>query len=104
MPSKAFLPFLAFTLIISSAVTALAEMESNGYRIATSIISSGGMTVNSANYQMTTTVGQSSCIGQSLSGSYIIYAGFWQPETQPQEGMFYIIPNKKGGAAVIYLE
>ena len=104
MSRKTLKIILLLVFVLAFALTAAAEMQSAKYLIPASVLSSGGTTVDSATYQMSVTIGQSSCIGQSLSGSYIIYAGFWQPETPPREGMFYIIPNKKGGAAVIYLE
>ena len=56
-----------------------AEMQSDNYRIPSTVISSGGTSMESANYQMTSTFGQSSAIGQSSNSSYINYAGFWQP-------------------------
>jgi len=54
-------------------------MESATYHIPASVLSSGGTAIDSASYQMTTTIWQSSAIGQSSRGGYINYAGFWQP-------------------------
>lgn len=70
---------LPLVFILAFALTAAADMQSANYRIPASVLSSGGTTMDSATYQMTTTIGQSSCIGLSSKGSYIIYAGFWQP-------------------------
>jgi hypothetical protein len=65
-------------LALSSAA-AIAEMSHANYSLKASVLSSGGTTMDSAIYQMTATIGQSSCIGQSSRGNYINYAGFWQP-------------------------
>jgi hypothetical protein len=104
MKAKRFYCLLALALLLVFSVPATAQMQSKNYRITTSVLSSGGTTMDSAPYQMTTTIGQSSCIGLSWKRNYINYAGFWHPETEPREGMFYIIPNEEGGAAVIYLD
>jgi hypothetical protein len=73
-------PVFALCFIAFSALAGHAAMQSNNYRITTSVLSSGGTTLDSATFQMTTTMGQSSCIGLSSKRDYINYAGFWQPD------------------------
>ena len=79
MRKRRFSSILPFILVLGFAVAAIAALSSDNYRIPSSVISSGGTSIESANYQMTSTFGQSSAIGQSSSSSYIAYAGFWQP-------------------------
>jgi len=69
---------LAFVLVL--ALPATAQMQSDNYRITNSVLSGGGTTMDSATYQLTGTLGQSSCIGLSSTRDYIAYAGFWQPD------------------------
>jgi hypothetical protein len=58
-----------------------AEMSSVNYRITTSVISSGGSTMGSANFKAKSTVGQSSPLQNPTdppySDSYDLYPGFW---------------------------
>jgi len=60
---------------------AAAVMSSNSYRIFTSVISGGGGSVSSANFQTSGTIGQSSPLMEPLdppfSDSYDLYPGFW---------------------------
>ena len=70
---------LPLVLVLAFAAAAIAAMSSANYSLKTSVLSSGGTTMDSASYQMTTTIGQSSCIGLSSKRDYITYAGFWQP-------------------------
>ena len=79
MRKKTFFSMLPFVLILAFAVAAISAMSGANYSLRTSVLSSGGTTMDSANYQMTTTIGQSSAIGQSSKGSHINCAGFWQP-------------------------
>jgi hypothetical protein len=104
MRTRLFYAIVSVALILAFPISGMAQMVSDNYRITSSVLSGGGTTIDSASYQMTTTIGQSSCIGLSSRRNYTNYAGFWQPETEPREGMFYIIPNEEGGAAVIYLD
>ena len=76
---KRLCSLLPLALLIGIVVVAFAEMESLNYRITTSVLSCGGTTVESPNYQMTGTIGQSSCIGLSSGTNSINYAGYWQP-------------------------
>jgi hypothetical protein len=65
---------------LAFALDASGEMQRSNYRIAASVLSSGGDAIGSASYQMTATIGQSSAIGFSSKRNYITYAGFWQPD------------------------
>ena len=79
MRKKIICAICTLALLLAFALTAAADMQSANYSIPASVLSSGGTTMDSASYQMTTTIGQSSCIGLSSRRSYINYAGFWQP-------------------------
>ena len=83
MRKRTFFSILPFVLILVLAAAAIAVMSSTNYRIKTSVLSGGGTSMDSANYKMTTTLGQSSATGQSSSSSYTNYAGFWHP-TEPK--------------------
>ena len=80
MRKRRFYSILPFVLVVAFAAAAISAMSSTNYSLKSSVLSGGGTTVDSASYQMTTTIGQSSCIGLSSRRSYINYAGFWQPE------------------------
>lgn len=54
----------------------LAQSSPN-YVLKPYAISGGGHKTTSLNYDLFSTVGQSSAIGISLSNSFIHYAGFW---------------------------
>ena len=80
MRKKTFFSILPLVLVLVFAVAAaISAMSSTNYSLKASVLSSGGTTMDSASYQMTTTIGQSSCIGLSSKRNYITYAGFWQP-------------------------
>jgi hypothetical protein len=79
MRKRKFANILPLFLILAFAAAAISAMSSANYSLKASVLSSGGTTMDSATYQMTTTIGQSSCIGLSSRSSYINYAGFWQP-------------------------
>ena len=72
---------LILTFIVGFAVGALAEMGSENYRIPTSVMSGGGMPMESASYQTNSTVGQPSPLmdpaDPPYSTSYDLYPGFW---------------------------
>ena len=86
MRKRRFYSTLPLVLVLAFAVAAIAAMSSTNYSLKTSVLSSGGTTMDSASYQMTTTIGQSSAIGQYSSSNYINYAGFWQPTRLRIEG------------------
>ena len=79
MKTKMIYRFFTLALLLAFVPAAFAEMQSDNYRIPSSVLSSGGTRIESTNYQMTSTFGQSSAIGQSSNSSYTNYAGFWQP-------------------------
>ena len=83
MRKRIFYSILPFVLVLVLAAAAIAVMSSTNQRIGTSVLSGGGTSMDSANYKMTSTLGQSSATGQSSSSSYINYAGFWHP-TEPK--------------------
>jgi len=80
MRKTLFHALLILALVWGYARVADGEMGSTNYRITTSVLSGGGTTMDSATYQLTATLGQSSCIGLSSTRHYIAYAGFWQPD------------------------
>ena len=47
------------------------------YAISWNVVSGGGNTMTSANYQLSSTTGQT-VIGSSSSASYSLHEGFWQ--------------------------
>jgi hypothetical protein len=77
--NKVLSTILSWPLLLGIVLVAIAGMGSPSYLIPASTVSSGGATMNSASYQMTATVGQSSCLGFSSKKTSVIYAGFWQP-------------------------
>jgi len=68
---------MSLAFVFWLAPVAIADMESPNYRIPASVLSSGGTTMDSASYQTNGTLGQSSAIGISSTGSHINHAGFW---------------------------
>jgi len=66
---------LVFTIVVP------AEMQSDNYRITTSVFSGGGVPMGSANYQTDSTLGQSSPLmdpaDPPLSSDYNLEPGFW---------------------------
>jgi hypothetical protein len=79
MRTKLFHTIMAVALILAFPLGTMAQMASDNYRVSNSVLSSGGTTIDSATYQMTATIGQSSCIGLSSGANCINYAGCWQP-------------------------
>lgn len=75
--------FLSIALLIFvflfciSNVSCAAEMSSTNYKITSSVISGGGNVMSSTNYHLISTSGQSSPLGSTSSGGYIINSGFW---------------------------
>ena len=86
MRKKRFSNILPLLLVLGLAAATSATTSSTNYSLKASVLSSGGTTMDSASYQMTTTIGQSSAIGQYSSSNYINYAGFWQPTRLRIEG------------------
>ena len=86
MRKRKFSNILPFVIILAFAAVTLAAMSSINYSIESSVLSSGGTIMDSTNYQMTATIGQSSPLGISSSRNYINYPGFWPRiiPTQPE--------------------
>ena len=86
MKNKMFYPVLILALLLMFTPVALAAMSSINHSIESSVLSSGGTSMDSTNYQMTATIGQSSPLGVSSSRNYINYPGFWPRiiPTQPE--------------------
>jgi hypothetical protein len=81
MKTKMLVVIIAHIWILGLAMNSLADMESESYRITTSTMSGGGGTMGSANYQTSSTLGQSSPLmdpsDQPGSESYWLFPGFW---------------------------
>ena len=80
MRKRLFYAIVPAALILAFPLGTMAQMVSDSYRITTSVLSSGGTTMDSATYQVTATIGQSSCIGLLSSRNYINDGGFWHPD------------------------
>lgn len=77
-------PFLLVLIIFVAGVLpghVTAQMESENYRISTSVMSGGGGQSSSSSYQLNGTLGQSSPLmdphNPPYSTSYDLYPGFW---------------------------
>jgi len=57
--------------------TQAAGQGSTNYTIETDVVSSGGSSSSSTNYDSGQTIGQPTAIGESTSTNYNNYAGFW---------------------------
>ena len=79
MRKKIICALCTLALIVGFSWVVFSQIQSDNYRISSSVLSSSGTSTDTANYKMTSTLGQSSATGQSSSSSYINYAGFWQP-------------------------
>ena len=68
-------------LLLIFCIVSYAEMASENYRIHSSVHSAGGVPIGSTNYQLNSTVGQSSPLPDPtyppFSDSYDLYPGFW---------------------------
>ena len=66
---------------LASSLTLFADMKSYNYSINTSVLSSGGTHGGSTNYEIESTLGQSSPLldpsDPPLSTNYDLYPGFW---------------------------
>ncbi len=54
-----------------------AGMSSTSYKIPTTVMSSGGNEMSSANFSMVSTLGQPTALGHGSSGNYTIESGFF---------------------------
>jgi hypothetical protein len=70
------LVFVMGLLFIFSG-NAFSRMYSTSYSITSSVISSGGTPMGSANFQANSTLGQPSPTAIATSTGYDLYAGFW---------------------------
>ena len=81
MKNRTFYLFLIFLFVFCFAVGAIAGMESENYRIPTSVMSGGGAPMSSDSYQTNSAVGQSSPLmnpaDPPYSTNYDLYPGFW---------------------------
>ena len=73
---------VAFSIILTAVVVisapSWAGMASSSFQIPTSVISSGGIPMVSASFQVNSTLGQSSPINvQILSTNFRVEPGFW---------------------------
>jgi hypothetical protein len=73
--------FIFLGLLMIFAIPAAAGMSSDNYAIPTSVMSGGGAPMGSANYQMNSTLGQSSPLMEQgmdpYSDNYGLLPGFW---------------------------
>jgi len=81
MYKKIFYIILTLSMILCFAFSSHAEMVSTNYKISISVISGAGDSMSSSNYQIESTLGQSSPVisqgDPSTSASYKLYPGFW---------------------------
>jgi hypothetical protein len=81
MPGKPFWWIFFIILFFSFSSDLFAEMASEHYRIRSSVQAAGGVPIGSANYQINSTIGQSSPLPDAsdppMSNSYDLYPGFW---------------------------
>ena len=81
MRAKLFWAILQTTLLFNYSIDSSAEMANNNYRIRSSVHSAGGVSSDSANYQLNGTIGQASPLMEPLepplSDNYDLYPGFW---------------------------
>ena len=63
-------------ILIHAGGPTLAQSSPN-YAVKPYVISGGGYKTTSINYNLLSTLGQSSAIGISSSDNYLHYAGFW---------------------------
>lgn len=72
---------LSFAVTFFLCQSSFAQMQSDAYRITTSVISCGGAPSNSVNYQTNSTLAQPSPLMDGslnpASNSYDLYPGFW---------------------------
>jgi len=78
---KIFHSVLSLMFILVFSLAANAEMQSENYKIPTSVFSGGGVPIGSANYQTESTLGQPSPLmdpsDPPTSTNYNLEPGFW---------------------------
>jgi hypothetical protein len=81
MKKKAFSLTIALVLILAFSLASFSQMQSDNYRITSSVISAGGGPTTSDNFKNDSTMGQSSPLMQGdqnpSSDNYNSYPGFW---------------------------
>lgn len=81
MKKKIFCTMWAVVFILDFVVIDFAQMQSENYRVTTSVLSGGGAPMTSATYQTNATVSQSSPLmdpaDPPYSTNYDLYPGFW---------------------------
>ena len=81
MKKMVFYSVFAISLLLVFTIGAPAEMQSDNYRISTSVLSGGGTPMGSTNYQTDSTLGQPSPQMEGdqnpFSDNYDNYPGFW---------------------------
>ena len=81
MKKKAYFLTIALALIMGIHLGAFAQMESDNYRIPTSVLSGGGAPMSSENWKTNSTLGQPTPLMQGdqnpWSANYDLYPGFW---------------------------
>jgi len=81
MRKRRFSNILSIVIVLVFAQTAWDGMQSDNYRIPTSVFSGGGAPAGSTNYQINSTLGQPSPLMQGdqnpYSDNYDNYPGFW---------------------------
>ena len=81
MSKNRFSTVLTLAVILSFVPVARGQMQSTNYRITTSVMSGGGVPMASDNYNMDSTLGQSSPLMNPTdppwSPDYDLYPGFW---------------------------
>lgn len=71
---------VSIKIVLAIARPVSSVYESDNYIITKTTLSSGGSYMDSNNFSVTATIGQTSCIGMSSRGSTVFHAGFWTPE------------------------
>ncbi len=68
---------LVMLLLISGGMAYATDQSSTNYIMKSDVLSGGGGDMGSSNYDVLSTTGQPSAIGESSSSNYVNLAGFW---------------------------
>ena len=79
---------LAFTLLATFSLTALAQMSGGPYVIGRSAIAGGGAALSGGRFQLSGTLGQPATAELAAAG-YRVYDGFWGPLAPPSDDIFH---------------
>jgi hypothetical protein len=77
---KAWVCSAGVLMALAWSVAGWGAMSSANYSIPNDVIGGGGNTMSSASYSLSSTVGQSSPLGDAASANYNNYPGFWQAD------------------------